>query len=594
MKRCIWFCIALFSCHLATGQQDLYRWQLSGYTGIASYYNEENSTSDYFRINNNLLYRAELTRHLGSSLGLSLAYSLGEIRGLDQQQNRFTTDLHMAALRAYFYTDNGWFLNSSAIISPYLFGGIGLSNLETRIGGSEDESRYVPVIPVGIGLKFRIAERWRLAVQGEAVYPTERHLRDAAVEQNERNNAFLHAGVTLGYSFGFRKSDFNAPQFYSNNVRLLQSVEGQDQPRQNVLEMMLKLEPRKVQLDIPEDSTAFEQPDLVEREMVRPGDTLYTTTPAIGTDTAQVPQPQRVEPVPVEKAPVQDTTARAVEKGTAGQTGTDRDSLAVKHAVPAATDTVSRAVAVDTATQRQQAVTRQQLDQQRTTAEPIREPVRGRETRRVEERVVIAPVERNARTEAEITRLREEQQRLTQANKEIRQLQSRMDSLQKVQPAGENAPDAQTVRYLEQQAALNDALLQRLRQQEQELTLNMRATERPAVPTAPAASVSSSFAVFFPFNSHHVSLQSLSDINQLLQTLEENPDLQVRLTGYASRSGSAAYNLALSRKRAEALLNLLVEQGVTRDRISIAYMGDEKAADKESRMDRKVEVGLIR
>jgi outer membrane protein OmpA-like peptidoglycan-associated protein len=135
--------------------------------------------------------------------------------------------------------------------------------------------------------------------------------------------------------------------------------------------------------------------------------------------------------------------------------------------------------------------------------------------------------------------------------------------------------------------------MQRLQQYEQELTLSRQAPAPRAERASPAAPTRQPLAVFFPINSHRVPVQSLTDVNQLLTALENNPQLQVRLTGYASQSGSPAYNMELSRKRAESLMNILIQQGIPRERFSLMYMGSEKSSKQENRMDRKVEVTLI-
>jgi len=630
MKRFITICLLLLSCQYASAQHDLYKWQLSGYTGIANYINEENSSADYFKTNHNLLYRLDLTRHIGNSLGLSVSYSFGEVRGRDQLRTPFTTDVRMSAVRAYFYTDNGWMFHTSALISPYFFGGYGLTMLETTTGAVTEESRYVPAIPFGMGLKFRLGERWQLSLQTEAVYLTDSHLQGPALEQNDFNNAYLHTGLTLGYSFGFKKSTFKAPRFYANNVALLQTVEGQNQPRQNYLELMLKLPPKPVQLPDPQDSANVATlPEIAQRPVYSPADTLSIRRVTIDGDSSSV-APQVVAPQVVPAGPVQNqdtaTAARPSVATSSAGTGTAQDTLGVPNeATTAQPDTavqINEARPDSLALQQPVAAPAQRVQPQQTTtqpesvtaaqqAAPVRTKVitqeRAPTTTRVRERVVYVPANTRPATvqnrEAAAVQLREERLRLTAVNADNRRLQRSIDSLQAVPPTVDTlrtaaAVDTSLVQYLQQQATLNDSMLQRLNQYEQELTLLRAASAAPvAVPVvavpAEVAPASNAVTVFYPINAHRVPTESLGDLNQTLKVLQENPDLHVRLTGYASQSGNAVYNLALSRKRVASLVNFLTVQGIAKERISIQYMGDEKASAKENPLDRKVEVELI-
>jgi outer membrane protein OmpA-like peptidoglycan-associated protein len=616
MKNLIMICLLLLSCEAASAQHDLYKWQLSGYTGTANYINEDNSSSDYFKVNNNLLHRLELTRSIGNSLGLSVGYSLGEVRGRDLQRNPFTTDVHMSALRAYLYTDNGWIFNVSARLSPYFFGGYGLSVLETTMGAATEKSRYVSAIPFGIGLKFRLAERWQLALQTEAVYLADPHLKGAALEQNDYNSTYMHTGFTLGYSFGFRKSSFKAPRFYSNNVALLQSVEGQNQPRQNVLEAMLKLEPMEVQLINTEDTVNLATlQEITQRAVYAPGDTLNTRSTVVEADSSTQAQIGRHRLVPAEPTQAQDTTSSIQTISSAG-TRIRRDSVVVRNdvrEVQAAPAVVQQsAVSTDTVRQQPAVAAQQRVQKQQTITAPgaapvkteHRAPARTLETTRVKERNVYVPTNTKPapaqRTGVDTARLREERQRLAFVNAENRRLQGRIDSLQAA-PAGDTlrtgtaaVADTSMLRYLQQQAALNDSMLQRLNQYEQELALSNSPSAAPA--SAPAelapevAPESYTTTVFYPINAYRVPTGSLRDLNQVLQPLQENPGLHVKLTGYASQSGNPSYNKALSRRRVESLADFLTLQGIAKERVSMQHMGDEKASQQENPLDRKVDI----
>ena len=79
-------------------------------------------------------------------------------------------------------------------------------------------------------------------------------------------------------------------------------------------------------------------------------------------------------------------------------------------------------------------------------------------------------------------------------------------------------------------------------------------------------------SVFFNINKSKIA--SRKDLQNVKAMTEANKDAKFVVTGYAdSRTGSAAYNQALSQKRAETVANELVKMGVSRDNIEIVAKG---------------------
>ncbi|MFD2512243.1 OmpA family protein [Pontibacter locisalis] len=597
MKGFILLGMLLFGYQVASAQQDLYKWRLSGHTGIARYVNDANSSTDYFKTDGNLLYGVELSRNLGNSFGLSLGYTFGDILGYDQQGRTFTTAVHRSLVRGYFYTDNGWLLNSSALVSPYIFGGYGVSILETSHEDLQEESRYVPTIPFGVGMKFRISERWQAALQAEWVYHTERHLPEAALEQNNRHDSYLHTGITIGYSFGFRKSTFKAPQFYVGDSDLTRPVAEPSQPRQNILETILKLESKEVQISSAAGVSYLQVPDIKKTRV----DTALVIDSPVQVDSSAKPQTSILKVEAVELVQASDTATKALQTISSARSVIRFDSVLKKGELrPLPTEQQKVVVIVDTLVQvqstaipaqkgaikTQKAASAGKTKKTQVPVKKISEPS--------EILVVPVPV-----TKADAPQLREEQLRQATVDAEIRQLQSRLDSLRALsQPdtvriVREVAVDSSLMQNLQLQVTRTDSLLQRLNQYEQEIALLKKAK---AIPDTLAAAPPPKFTgatVFFPINAHRITTVSLKDLKQVLSILQENPDLQVKLTGYASQSGNVAYNMALSRKRVKALENFLTDQGIAGDRIKTIYKGNEEASKKENPLDRKVEIEII-
>lgn len=89
--------------------------------------------------------------------------------------------------------------------------------------------------------------------------------------------------------------------------------------------------------------------------------------------------------------------------------------------------------------------------------------------------------------------------------------------------------------------------------------------------------VSMELHVKFKTNSAEVEQDSLGDVKALAEFLGKFADTRVVVEGHTDSQGSAAYNKALSQKRADAVRGLLIEQyGVDGERVSAKGMGEEQ------------------
>lgn len=81
--------------------------------------------------------------------------------------------------------------------------------------------------------------------------------------------------------------------------------------------------------------------------------------------------------------------------------------------------------------------------------------------------------------------------------------------------------------------------------------------------------------IFFKINSATPSAKEQEKIVALVDFLKANPDIRVSVTGYADAgTGTRAINDRISRRRANAVADILVRKGIERSRIDIAQRGD--------------------
>ncbi len=91
-------------------------------------------------------------------------------------------------------------------------------------------------------------------------------------------------------------------------------------------------------------------------------------------------------------------------------------------------------------------------------------------------------------------------------------------------------------------------------------------------------SVVASTAVFFNFDSSRLTDRAKASMQVLQETIANAPKDQVfTIVGHAdAKTGSAEYNQKLSEKRAEAVYNYLVEQGVNKDQLTWKGVGSSE------------------
>ena len=84
--------------------------------------------------------------------------------------------------------------------------------------------------------------------------------------------------------------------------------------------------------------------------------------------------------------------------------------------------------------------------------------------------------------------------------------------------------------------------------------------------------------VYFAFDSSALSAEAVSALDSQIAWLKKNPKVNVVIQGYCDKRGTAEYNLALGERRANAVKQYLVSQGIAADRISVISYGKERPA----------------
>ena len=82
--------------------------------------------------------------------------------------------------------------------------------------------------------------------------------------------------------------------------------------------------------------------------------------------------------------------------------------------------------------------------------------------------------------------------------------------------------------------------------------------------------------IFYDFDKATLRPESATALDELVGLLNENPNVTIELSAHCDYKGSAEYNKRLSQRRAESVVNYLIEHGIAADRLTPKGYGKEK------------------
>lgn len=105
--------------------------------------------------------------------------------------------------------------------------------------------------------------------------------------------------------------------------------------------------------------------------------------------------------------------------------------------------------------------------------------------------------------------------------------------------------------------------------------------------------------VFFETESFTLQNESLAELNKVYEFLELNPSIQAEISGHTDNTGSPQHNMELSEKRAEAVVDYLVNKGIRQERLlSVGYGEEVPVAENKSEegrgLNRRTELKIVR
>ena len=104
--------------------------------------------------------------------------------------------------------------------------------------------------------------------------------------------------------------------------------------------------------------------------------------------------------------------------------------------------------------------------------------------------------------------------------------------------------------------------------------------------------------VFYETDSWKLKKESLSELDNLVSLLSENKNLVMEIGGYTDSTGSDEYNNVLSEKRALTVVNYLIKQGISSDRLKSKGYGNtsplgDNVTIEGRKLNRRTEAKII-
>ncbi|MBQ4819458.1 OmpA family protein [Aquimarina sp. MMG016] len=107
-----------------------------------------------------------------------------------------------------------------------------------------------------------------------------------------------------------------------------------------------------------------------------------------------------------------------------------------------------------------------------------------------------------------------------------------------------------------------------------------------------------SSGVYFDTNKSNINTKSRENLKKLVAIFKEYPDTNIIVEGHTDSTGDDAYNLELSKKRANSVTSFLISSGISKGRLTTYWHGetlpkyDNGTAEGRSK-NRRVELGVV-
>ena len=637
MKYLKYLLLVLITSYLGTGQplnaQPLqeYNNSISGQLGLF-HYNKDNN--DFISQNNNDFLNAGLTytRQMGSVFALNLTG-----RYYQWEMGKYV-DLKTKAVQALLVVQprtisSSWRINR---ITPYIGAGIGYEEHQLTSYGNDTTYQKL-YIPLEVGLLFNLSPRVSIGVFSEYKLASVSPIKNTLESPKVRLDLVNTAGISLSYSFGRNKKMESFPVIRTNQLlvqkRVLKEVVKDStivSPVKTAVKdsTALALEGKVtdstlIALDekAKDSTTVFMGENLADSTMVEgkvKDSTMVMGDIMLADSLLTSDSTQRIKIL----IPVQDSTAigeksKVLTRKTVIVSDTIRIPVILDITVNAQSGISDRNYSMDNT-----AGMKQTEKAAVSSPAPVYYEAPGQQMQgqlgQIDNNISNLQEQYRRQNSTIESELKNMKVMLGVMNAELLILTAAKSKAPKEEKKSENltptpAVNMDSLTYLIQKinnqsgtdsvslslANANVALLAELNKlQSENKALYDKLDRISKVETTPVSVPDLPYdvvhAITFAVNSTKVDVVQLIPLKSMLDFLKSKPDYKLLLSGFTDKSGNATYNMALSKKRVQAVKDELVKMGVNKARIVEQYFGSEKASAANNQNDRKVELKVLK
>jgi outer membrane protein OmpA-like peptidoglycan-associated protein len=88
--------------------------------------------------------------------------------------------------------------------------------------------------------------------------------------------------------------------------------------------------------------------------------------------------------------------------------------------------------------------------------------------------------------------------------------------------------------------------------------------------------------IYFDYDKAEIKPENIVFLKKIIRVVDGHSDLRIKVTGHTDGDGSDAYNEELSKKRAQALIDFFIANGLSRDRIVLDFKGEKQPIDNNA------------
>ncbi len=104
--------------------------------------------------------------------------------------------------------------------------------------------------------------------------------------------------------------------------------------------------------------------------------------------------------------------------------------------------------------------------------------------------------------------------------------------------------------------------------------------------------------IYFDYDKDSIRPEYKPFLKEIIEIIDGHSDLRVKVVGNTDADGSAEYNIGLSKRRAQSIINFFVKNGISEDRLIIEFKGEHAPVDDNStpegkQKNRRVEFSFI-